>query len=643
MILAAMMLAQAAVAQPSAQAMFDAASAAAEAERWAEALAGYEALERRYEGKSPRTVAIVRVRKGDVLLQLERRDEARDALVSGLAALPADDASLLADRVDAQISLARLALNEVDYPRARAYYETLRPLATSTSEKLRVETGLAIATMFESPAQSLTHADAAMALVAATPGTPKALRAQVRTLRGRALLNAKDYKAAQKELELAMRELGGLTTKVDLADISARSDLAIAAMLAGKPDAAREYLAFTGAGTMKAPLASATYFAPPPCGGDAELKPEDVAIIQFAIGADGKVIGVTPIYASRGAVASTFARGVRDWSWSPEGLAKITPLFRVFNRVELRCSTAAARPPVYALLKDATDAWFQAKGVAPVEGGQDFPALLAAARTQMAAADAAGRDALALYPALMAYATSPLTDRTTSRAAARRAAALLAAEGAPGSVQAWYHLGMGWVLDVRPTEEDARLRAALASPAVQADAQAAAALKLKIADGFLRRPPADARTLLMQVADDARLAERDQLRIGAYVRLANVQAQTGDVAAARASYAKTGLDAQQCALVDARPRMTQSGASSSDFPREAMRWGFEGWVRTEFDISADGKTLAQRAVVAYPPFVFNDAAVGLAKGMQFTQSYRPEGALGCGGQAQTIRFGLPSK
>ena len=125
------------------------------------------------------------------------------------------------------------------------------------------------------------------------------------------------------------------------------------------------------------------------------------------------------------------------------------------------------------------------------------------------------------------------------------------------------------------------------------------------------------------------------------MRLASLEARKGDLDAARASYQKTGLSAQQCSLVDARPTFSRIPSLANAFPLEAQRWGFEGWVRTEFDISADGATLNQRAVIAYPPFVFRDAAVGVTKDLRFTQTYRPEGGPGCNGAQQSINFRLP--
>lgn len=69
--------------------------------------------------------------------------------------------------------------------------------------------------------------------------------------------------------------------------------------------------------------------------------------------------------------------------------------------------------------------------------------------------------------------------------------------------------------------------------------------------------------------------------------------------------------------------------------------GFEGWVRTAFDIAPDGRTVAPRVVIAYPPFVFDEAANGIARGTRYTSTFRPEGALACSGEQQSVRFLLP--
>jgi outer membrane biosynthesis protein TonB len=128
--------------------------------------------------------------------------------------------------------------------------------------------------------------------------------------------------------------------------------------------------------------------------------------------------------------------------------------------------------------------------------------------------------------------------------------------------------------------------------------------------------------------------------VGALVRLASLQAASGKLAAARVSYDKSGLSAQQCSLVDAKPAIRRPGNDVERFPDEARQWGFEGWVVAESDIEADGKTTHSRVIVAYPPQVFEDSAISIIKHTRYEQTYRPEGGLGCGGQRIMVNFAI---
>ena len=103
--------------QPTIQQQFEAASTALDAEQWAEALRLFEALEARIT-QSPRTLAVIRVRKATALARLGRRDEAIAALRLGLPGLPADDRSLDADRFVALLGLGEAAELSLDYAEA---------------------------------------------------------------------------------------------------------------------------------------------------------------------------------------------------------------------------------------------------------------------------------------------------------------------------------------------------------------------------------------------------------------------------------------------------------------------------------------------------------------------------------------------
>ena len=70
----------------------------------------------------------------------------------------------------------------------------------------------------------------------------------------------------------------------------------------------------------------------------------------------------------------------------------------------------------------------------------------------------------------------------------------------------------------------------------------------------------------------------DERKRQLYAEIASIEEQNGAPEAARTAFAATGLAADQCAVMDAPPRMI-SGVGASDFPQEALRWGFEGWAQ----------------------------------------------------------------
>ena len=49
----------------------------------------------------------------------------------------------------------------------------------------------------------------------------------------------------------------------------------------------------------------------------------------------------------------------------------------------------------------------------------------------------------------------------------------------------------------------------------------------------------------------------------------------------------------------------------------------------------------ERAVVAYPPFVFSKAGTATFAAARYAKSFRPGGELGCGGETGKVRFVMP--
>lgn len=626
------------------QQAFEAAAAAGDRQDWADAHARFEALEAKLaKGKASRSLALVRVRKGEALLGLGRYREAEASVRAGLAALPSADASLREDRVYANIMLGGIAERRFDFAAAeRAYTEALSQGA-GTSLETRARSGVVRAGTFVDPRAAAATADAALLSVTGTDKSARDLRAQWRTLKGRALLNAGDFTAANAELARATQELGGLTTRVSYSDLVARSDLAIAALLAGKPEKAREYLAYTGAGRFKTGYLPGPFHYPlPACGSETGLRADDVAVVELAMRENGRVAAVTPIYGSRIGVAATLAKSMNDWSWSGDEVAKLPALFRQLTRLEVRCRQTPERTSVVELMQREHDAWtMQGAGADATAGLRDLP--LATLRTRFAATGTPVRARLA---AARAIEDHPMADRAVLRETARQASTI--AKSAPASVLAYWLVSSATLDSFDPAvpqkeraeRQGAALDAIAETPTIRAHARTQAAITLLRAevgpddDKAVRESKM---TAYRRIADMPELPADDPYKVGAKVRLASTLVGDGRNEEARQVYASAGLPAGRCPVLDTGRTMRRTGADSGDFPDAAMQWGFSGWANTESTIGADRAT-AVRTLVAYPPFVFGPAAQGIARSTRYEPSFRPDAEATCGGQSVTMRF-----
>lgn len=629
--------------QPSVQQQFETASDLLKAAKWAEALAAFEALEARLANNA-RSLAVVRVRKGDALHRLGRNAEAVASVKAGLADLPATDQSLREDRYLGIMFLGNVDAAALDYASAVSRYASAEAIAKGPHEQIRAAYSKLRVNVFIDPEGALRDADRIAPMLEA-PEFDGPTRARFWVTRGRILLNLGRHAEAKAVFGKAVAALGGLSLKVDVDDIVARSDYAIAAMLSGDEEGARKYLAYTGAGRFPdRDFMTGAEMMAPPCGGPDGLQPDDVAVVEFSIGDDGAVTSAQPIYASRrGEVALEFARVAAAWSWSRDELKNIPAFFRALTRVEIRCSTSSARPSVVSLLMPALDGWLAQRGVKGVELGESSAVRrLAPLEQELAKREKAGGvGSLELVPVLTQLAGLPVLPSDRALAYAERALAIVEEEKAPAEARlalaqfVWRARGSG-ARDGRTYP--AALQAALTDPGFSASPHARSALRLMLVDNWGKRRNAESATLLREVADDAGLAPNDPFRVGALIRLASQEQRAGNIEVARAAFEKTGLAAEQCALADAPPALKYSGASSSDFPDEAMRWGFSGWAVVQYDVTANGVSANQRTLMAYPPFVFGKAAVAMTKQSRWEASYRPAGGLGCGGSTWRVRF-----
>jgi hypothetical protein len=625
--------------QPSLQQQFDSATSLLDAHKPAEALAVLEAMEARTPRPAGKNLTFIRLRKGEALYELNRLDEAATSTRLALEDLPADIAALKGERFSALLRLAEIDELKLDYGAAVKSYHEVASQAPDTEQRINALAGAIRTNMFFDADQALKDADTALSIIDPQAKNAKALRGPIRTLRARTLLNLGRFNDARTELVAATKELGGLTLRVNISDMAARSDNAIAAYLAGQEDQAREYLAYTGAGRLEHEFTGGAEMTPPPCGGAEGLRPDDVAVVEFSILDDGSVSRVTPIYSSRqGGSALAFAQYVASWSWKPEQVKNIPPFFRAQTRVELRCSNALPRPRIPDVFAGDVASWLSSKQIPELAiSGEGDAKLAKPLLDELARREVQfGSTAPALLPPLTALADNAVIPVDDRRKYVEQALTIARAAGAPGEVIAAFALRAPTSIardkkfDVQPWLDD---------PVVRASSRALAAFRLfEAEDLYFHKRTEEAIVQLQIIRDLPQLQKEDALRAAALIRLASLRLAKGDVPGAETSFQDSGLSAEQCALVDMGPRLKALPASSDDYPREVLQWQIGGWTRVENDIQASGRTTNVRVVVAYPPLVFDKAATQIIARGKFEVSFRPKGDLACGGKSTPVQF-----
>ena len=243
---------------------------------------------------------------------------------------------------------------------------------------------------------------------------------------------------------------------------------------------------------------------------------------------------------------------------------------------------------------------------------------------------------LATFAALYQLSGNAVVGREETHALAARAYAIATRTGAPPVPLLAVEMTQIGTADPDGRDSSSfrkEMIALMAKPVYANDPQARGAARLLLADAVKGKD--DRLVLLRQVADDAGLARNDPLKVGALVRIASIEQQQDNDDKARAAFERSGLAANQCAIIDAAPRLVRAGGT---YPQEARQWGFEGWVTTQFDIAADGKVLNERAILSYPPFVFDKAGTETVAGARYSKTYRPDGGIGCGARTQAVVF-----
>jgi tetratricopeptide (TPR) repeat protein len=631
------------------QQRFDAARAKLDAHDAAGALAELKSLEAFLETQTPvnpTNLAVTRAQQAEALVKLGRGAEAKPLLREALNGPGLAKPALAPVRDNSRLMLANVLEAELDHASADAEYLRLAEQTAEPIARTVALMGAARSEVFTDADAALRHVDEALAIAEKDPSVGKEELANVLGLKGRILINGGRYDDARALLVRAVSLRGGLTQKVDQQDIALRADAAIAMLKLGQSESARKYLAYTGAGRTEEQLKPPIEMPLPACGGLEGLEPDDSAVIEFTILSDGRVVAPRPVYASKqGEMAYAFARSVGEWSWDPENAAKVKPFFRMATRVELRCSNKANRPPMTVQLERTAGDWFNAKGVRPPAAKSDA-GRAAELRPRLAAANAATPERLAMLWQLGRNATVERRLQLDYEAEAMKLARTLDAPKALRFLIALDHAAT-WADENSASWRGEGAKRVEAYRAVLADADFAdplmqAILHLQIAQAAgIAGQRDEERAALTALAQDTRLSDKDPLKVAALVQLANIYAASKREEDAAAMYKRTGLSAQQCALVDGGPVLLDAGTGT--FPEEAFNWGFEGWTSLEYDVAADGTARNARTVAAFPPQVFAKASQQIARTVRYRVSYRPEGDLACTAMSRKVRYSIPSR
>lgn len=665
-----LMLAQATIAAPAPTTLqqdYEAAQAALDARRTGEARQRFEALLKRIPaGSKSRSAHIFRARLGAALV-LDSQPEAAlphleqaIAFFGGASAADTEERAMaLHDRARAREAMGqfRAAAEDLRAVQALAVYPKDGPL------DMGLRAMLARVLLWSEPALAGKLVDELLALPQGTDPLGKTQTAYLQALRGRAELVQGHPDAALGWFQKAGKSAGGTTTmRVSLSDVRVRADLALAHHLAGNTLAHQKAVAYSGAGSLVAAGFNLAAFTPlPDCAPATGLDPRDVAVIEFAIGDDGRVRGATPVYAKaadgrlnaadRGP-ASLFTDALRHWTWNETDVAKLDSFWRQSVRVELRCRTGRAGDPIMAGFDAEAEALAAAWQLPPLSLTPNFSLALAESRAMLARDEAAlGQDAKALVVPLGLIAWNPAAPEAERVAAQKRRVALLARHQAPPDllVREKARLALMEVdaRDMRDRGADLAAREAALTPllaeqeAARPDSRTTQWIRLELAElAEWRKTPDRARRHLDRIVatPEDRLGKADPIRTAALLRLSNIAAAARDTEAAASALAATGLTPEQCALVDVKPLPQNQSVSARTFPEEARRWGSQGYARLAFDITADGVPTNIRTIVAAPPFVFGPASEQALARFRYKPVFRPGNTLGCADSTQTFRF-----
>lgn len=620
---------------------FNTAQAHLDALRLAEARSGFAALLERMGAQSrSRSAMIVRSRLAETMVAQGDVEDAEPLFETALTGFPAGVPAVAEERAAALTHLARAEEEQGKLRDAHGHWQMIlaEKLVPDTSiGLLQARLGAARTGQWTEPDKALAELDRLLALPDATwdkePTAARKWRILVLRMKGQLAMRQGRLDEASDALNQAGKLSGGTqTARVDLADVQLRGDLVILAWLRRDELTLAKYTALSGSGMLDdGTRPGGGGNALPPCAPQSGLAPDAVAVIEFSVREDGRVLNVRPIYANPGSGPAdshpeeAFVAAVHQWSWPAEQAKSVNPLWRAAIRAELRCLTT--QPDViFASLQREQAAWYQQHGI-PVPDASGTDAQRRARLTaQLAAIEASdGPQSPKLLPVLAGLVGNAAVGRSETGPLAERLVALATALDAPTLVLATGWSGSNVRYDVG--------RLAIARADQRGETRLADYVRLQQLES---RSGPDTEAALRAIV--ARHPESDPLRIKALVQLSDLAFARGAEAEAAAHLASTGLSPQQCALVNVRPQGKNAFLTDSDFPTAAQAFQLSGRLRVAHDIRPSGEAINVRVVTARPPFVFSTAAVRRVQNWRFKPVLRGDASVGCVNRSFPARF-----
>lgn len=623
----------------TAQQLFNEAQLAYENGLWAAAAAGYrEALQ--LQKQNGQGVASIRARFASALARSGDTIEAQRQIDLAIAIFKSLGIAKHEDLAVAYLTIGDLRRGELKFDAAViAYRQGIAATEGAITPNLQLwgRTGIAYAMMTEKPDMASAALDEELADQVLMGRFSDTQKTSLFALKAMAELNRGDAKNAAVFIEKALALGGAMSSRVTLEQTRIRSDAAIIYSRMGEQEKVRKFLAYSGAGH----LADGDALFPqspelPICG--AEISPQDFAVIEFAIGANGHADGAAPVFASRsGPIGAIFAASVKEWRWKRQAIAKLNSFWRASVRMELRC---VKRPPAITMsdaFEESTEQWLAKAGslidlsdpsAQPLDPAKSPDRVMAEiANGFLALAQGSGggtwKETAATLSTQLQTAQAPIEVQAQL--------AYMTAVGRPNSSSWSFGVARAAKLGSAAAAIQARPGGARAGAWLRAE-RAVALERSKMLD------QAHAELSAVVATPEAALPKDDPIRSFATLHLAMLDRHQGNADLARNRLANAGLDADQCSLLDLEPIAQSHSIGNDAFPREALRWGFTGSVREAFDIAANGKVEDVRTIIAYPPFVFGPSTEKALASFRYLPPMLGDQPIGCVGQMHRINY-----